>query len=65
MMAVPRKNRLLVPEAAEALEQLKFDIAREFGVELGPDTAARANGSVGGEMVRRLVALAQNQITLT
>lgn len=64
-MAVPRKNRLLVPEAAEALEQLKFDIAREFGVELGPDTAARANGSVGGEMVRRLVALAQNQITLT
>lgn len=62
---MPRKNRLLVPEAAEALEQLKFDIAREFGVELGPDTAARANGSVGGEMVRRLVALAQNQITLT
>jgi hypothetical protein len=62
--AMPRKNRLLVPEAQEALNRMKFEIAQEFGVELGPDTTARANGSVGGEMVKRLIALAQNQMTM-
>lgn len=61
---MPRKNRLLVPEAQEALNRMKFEIAQEFGVELGPDTTARANGSVGGEMVKRLIALAQNQMTM-
>jgi small acid-soluble spore protein A (major alpha-type SASP) len=65
MIAMSRRNRLLVPEAADALQRMKFEIAREFGVELGPDTAARANGSVGGEMVKRLIALAQNQMTMS
>ena len=64
LMDMPRRNRLLVPEAADALQRMKYEIAREFGVELGPDTAARANGSVGGEMVKRLIALAQSQLTV-
>jgi hypothetical protein len=64
MIAMPRRNRLLIPEAADALQRMKFEIAQEFGVELGPDTTARANGSVGGEMVKRLIALAQSQITM-
>ena len=47
-----RQHRVVaVPEAADALQRMKFEIAQEFGVELGPDTTARANGSVGGEMV--------------
>ena len=52
-----RRNRLVVPGARESLEQMKNEIAQEFGVELGADTTARANGSVGGEMTKRLVAL--------
>ncbi|MBA4548224.1 alpha/beta-type small acid-soluble spore protein [Thermoactinomyces intermedius] len=52
-----RRNRLVVPGARESLEQMKNEIAQEFGVELGADTTARANGAVGGEMTKRLVAL--------
>ncbi|MBA4603524.1 alpha/beta-type small acid-soluble spore protein [Thermoactinomyces mirandus] len=52
-----RKNRLVVPGAKDSLEQMKQEIAQEFGVELGADSTARANGSVGGEMTKRLVAL--------
>lgn len=52
-------NQILVPEARTALEQMKYEIALEFGVQLGPDTTSRANGSVGGEMTKRLVRIAQ------
>ncbi|GAA5344217.1 small acid-soluble spore protein alpha/beta type [Planifilum fimeticola] len=55
-------NQLLVPGASQALNQLKYEIAQEFGVNLGPDTTSRANGSVGGEITKRLVALAQQQL---
>ncbi|MDA4896595.1 alpha/beta-type small acid-soluble spore protein, partial [Streptomyces sp. MS2A] len=52
-------NQLLVPGAAQAIEQMKFEIASEFGVNLGADTTSRANGSVGGEITKRLVSQAQ------
>jgi small acid-soluble spore protein A (major alpha-type SASP)/small acid-soluble spore protein B (major beta-type SASP) len=55
-------NQLVVPGAAQALDQMKFEIAQEFGVQLGPDTTSRANGSVGGEITKRLVALAEQQL---
>ena len=55
-------NQLLVPEAQQALEQMKYEIAQEFGVNLGADTTSRANGSVGGEITKRLVQMAQQQI---
>lgn len=57
------KNRLVVPGAQNAIDQMKYEIANEFGVQLGPDTTARANGSVGGEITKRLVAMGQNQIS--
>lgn len=53
------RNCLLVPGADQALQQLKYEIASEFGVQLGADQTARANGSVGGEITKRLVAAAQ------
>lgn len=56
-------NQLLVPGASMALEQMKMEIAQEFGVQLGPDTTSRANGSVGGEITKRLVSLAQQSIS--
>jgi hypothetical protein len=55
-------NQLVVPGAAQALDQMKYEIAQEFGVQLGPDTTSRANGSVGGEITKRLVALAESQL---
>lgn len=56
------RNKLLVPGAGNAMDQMKQEIANEFGVQLGADTTARANGSVGGEMVKRMIAFAEQQI---
>lgn len=56
-------NRLVVPGVNQALDQMKYEIAQEFGVNLGPDTTARANGSVGGEITKRLVKMAEQQLS--
>ncbi len=55
-------NQLLVQGAQQAIEQMKYEIAQEFGVNLGADTTSRANGSVGGEITKRLVSFAQQQM---
>jgi small acid-soluble spore protein D (minor alpha/beta-type SASP) len=62
VIKMARSNKLLVPGIEQALDQIKYEIAQEFGVSLGSDTAARSNGSVGGEITKRLVAQAQSQI---
>jgi len=50
-------NKLVVPNSKKAIEQMKYEIARELGINLGADTTSRLNGTVGGEMTRRLVNL--------
>ena len=57
-----RRNKLVVPGTQNAIDQMKYEIAREFGVNLGPDTSSRQNGSVGGAITTRLVAMAQQQL---
>lgn len=60
-------NRMVVPEARQALDQLKLEIANELGIndyqniDKG-DLPSRVNGYVGGYMVKRLVESAQNQM---
>ena len=61
-MASNNSNQLLVPGVEQALDQMKYEIASEFGVQLGADATSRANGSVGGEITKRLVQMAQEQI---
>lgn len=56
-----RRNALLVPGVEQALDQLKAEIAMEYGAGLKPDDSARQNGSVGGEMTKRLIQQAQAQ----
>ncbi|MDP1442186.1 alpha/beta-type small acid-soluble spore protein [Priestia megaterium] len=56
------RNELLVNGAEQAIDQLKYEIASEFGVNLGADTTSRANGSVGGEITKRLVQMAEQQL---
>ncbi|MBP2077324.1 alpha/beta-type small acid-soluble spore protein [Oceanobacillus polygoni] len=60
-MATSNSNQLVVPGAQQALDQMKYEIAQEFGVQLGPDSTSRANGSVGGEITKRLVSMAEQQ----
>jgi len=55
-------NQILVDGAQQAIDQMKYEIAQEFGVNLGADTTSRANGSVGGEITKRLVSFAQQQM---
>ena len=56
-------NKLVVPGAKQAIERMKYEIANEFGVNLGPDATSRANGSVGGEITKRLVKLGEGQLS--
>ncbi|PWK11570.1 alpha/beta-type small acid-soluble spore protein [Tumebacillus permanentifrigoris] len=53
----------LVEGASQALDQMKYEIASEFGVNLGGETASRLNGSVGGEITKRLVAYAEQALS--
>ena len=53
------RNRVEVPEAKSAMDQFKMEVANELGVPLtngynGNLTSAQ-NGSVGGEMVRKMI----------
>lgn len=60
-------NRIVVPAARQALDQMKLEIANELGVanydsiDKG-ELPSRVNGYVGGYMVKRLVESAQNQL---
>ncbi len=52
-------NRVEVPEAKEALNRFKQEVASELGVPLkegyNGDLTSRQAGSIGGEMVRRMI----------
>lgn len=56
-------NQLVVPGAQQAIDQMKYEIAQEFGVQLQADNTSRSNGSVGGEITKRLVKTAQQQFS--
>ncbi|MDD2435392.1 MAG: alpha/beta-type small acid-soluble spore protein [Bacilli bacterium] len=56
------KNKLVVPGAKQAIDKMKWEIASELGVNMGPDATSRANGSVGGEITKRLVQMGQQQL---
>ena len=48
----------MVPEARGALDNMKFEIARELGINFKQGD----NGYVGGYMVKRLIQQAENQL---
>ena len=57
-----KKNQFVVPGAKQAIEKMKYEIASELGVNLGADATSRANGSVGGEITKRLVSIAKQHL---
>lgn len=56
----------VVPQARAALDNMKFEIARELGINLkqgyNGDLTSRENGYVGGYMVKRLIEDAEKQL---
>ena len=59
MLSQSRSNRVEVPEAKAAMDRFKTEVASELGVNLkegyNGDLTSREAGSIGGEMVRRMI----------
>lgn len=60
-------NKTLVPQAREALNRFKMEAANEVGVQLkdgyNGDLTARQAGSIGGQMVKKMISAAENSMT--
>ncbi len=60
------KSKVIVPEAKEALERFKMEAANEVGVNLkqgyNGDITARQAGSVGGQMVKKMIQAYENSL---
>jgi hypothetical protein len=55
-------NKLLASNSEVLINQMKEEIAQEFGIQLGANTSARDNGRIGGEITKRLIALGQQAL---
>ena len=60
-------NRTMVPEAKQALNSMKFEIANELGINLkqgyNGDLPSRQAGYIGGYMVKRLIENAERAMS--
>ena len=59
-------NSKVVPEAREALNKFKYEVASEVGVNLkqgyNGDIAAKDAGKIGGQMVKKLIEQAERNM---
>ncbi len=59
-------NKTMVPEARAAMDQFKMQAASEVGVNLqngyNGDLTARQAGSIGGQMVKKMIESYENQM---
>ena len=59
-------NRKLVPEARQALDNMKFEVANQVGVNLkqgyNGDLTSKEAGYIGGYMVKKMIEQAQRQM---
>lgn len=66
-MANSNSNRKLVPEAMNALDKFKYEVASEVGVNLkegyNGDISSRDAGRIGGNMVKKLIQQAESQLS--
>ncbi|MGE5421680.1 MAG: small, acid-soluble spore protein, alpha/beta type [Ignavibacteriales bacterium] len=63
-----KRNRVLVPQASEALHSFKYEIANELGIsapqgDYWGNVSSRDNGAIGGNMVRKMIAFAESQLS--
>ncbi len=61
-----RSNKNVVPEAMDSLERFKYEVASEVGVNLkngyNGNISARDAGRIGGNMVKKMIEQAENQM---
>ncbi len=57
-------NKLVIPEARQAMDQFKMEAANEVGVNLkqgyNGDLTAQQAGSIGGQMVKKMIEAYEN-----
>jgi hypothetical protein len=63
-----KRNTPVVREASRALDQLKYEVAQELGIQPPEDgywgtMTTRDTGAIGGNITRKLVALAEQQLS--
>lgn len=62
------KNQKVVPEAAQAMDKFKYEVATELGVNpeyksgYWGNISSRECGAVGGHMVRRMISAAEQSL---
>ena len=60
-------NKTAVPQAKEAMEKLKYEVANEIGVPLkqgyNGDLTSAQNGYVGGYMVKKMIEKAEQEMS--
>ena len=65
-MASNNSNIKAVPEAMDALEKFKYEVASEVGVTLkdgyNGNISAKDAGKIGGNMVRKIIQQAENNM---
>ncbi len=65
-MASNNSNYSVVPEAKEALNKFKYEVASEVGVNLkqgyNGDLSSRDAGKIGGQMVKKMIQQAENNM---
>lgn len=55
-------NQPAAQGAEQGLDQFKYEVASELGVQLGGDRTSRENGSVGGQMTKRMIQFAEENL---
>ncbi len=60
------RNKIMVPEAKQAMENFKMEAAKEVGVNLkqgyNGDLTSKQAGSVGGQMVKNMIKDYENKV---
>lgn len=67
-MARNNSNTLVIPQASAALDQMKYEVAQELGIQFPQDgyygnMTTRDTGSIGGMITRRLVQIAEQHLS--
>ena len=66
MASSSRSNRTEVPEAKAAMDRFKTEVASELGISLkegyNGDLTSKEAGSIGGEIVRRMIKRQEEQM---
>lgn len=67
-MASRSSNSLVVQQARAALDQMKYEVAQELGIQIPQDgyygyMTTRDTGAIGGHITRRLIQIAEQQLS--